>query len=103
MLFISDILRVRRLVRFSKHLTVGKMTAAAQKQYALAPELKEVSKAWITEPRTCGNTGLTTSERSNHMGDKKGKKDKAKGQRQKEAKQVKSAKQKKDRQQPRTP
>jgi hypothetical protein len=37
------------------------------------------------------------------MGDRKGKKDKAKGQRQKEVKQVQAAKQKQDRQQPRTP
>ena len=37
------------------------------------------------------------------MGDKKGKKDKAKGLRQKEAKQKKAAKQAQDRRQPRTP
>ena len=37
------------------------------------------------------------------MGDKKGKKDKAKGQRQHDAKEVKTAKQKQDRQKPRTP
>jgi hypothetical protein len=37
------------------------------------------------------------------MGDKKSKKDKAKGNRQKDAKQVKAAKQKQDRRPPRTP
>ncbi len=37
------------------------------------------------------------------MGDKKSKKDKAKGQRQKDAKQAKSAQQKLDRQHPRVP
>jgi len=37
------------------------------------------------------------------MGDRKGKKDKAKGHRQKEAKQAKAMKQKQDRRQPRTP
>ncbi len=41
-------------------------------------------------------------ERSSPMGDKKSKKDKAKGQRQKDAKQAKIAKQKQARQQPRT-
>ncbi len=77
--------------------------AESVKGYALALEQREISKTWMTGPRTRGNTGLITSERSIQMGDKKGKKDKAKGQRQKEAKQAKSAKQKKDRQQPRTP
>ena len=37
------------------------------------------------------------------MGDKKGKKDKAKGNRQKEAKHAKATKQKQDRRQPQTP
>ncbi len=37
------------------------------------------------------------------MGDKKGKKDKAKGQRQKEAKRAKAIKRKQDKGQPRTP
>jgi len=37
------------------------------------------------------------------MGDKKGKKDKAKGQRQSDAKHAQAAKQKKDKQTPRTP
>ncbi len=45
----------------------------------------------------------TTSERNHPMGDKKGKKDKAKGQRQKEAKKAKALKQKQARMQPRTP
>ena len=40
-----------------------------------------------------GEMQRTTLERSHPMGDKKGKKDKAKGQRQKEAKQAKATKQ----------
>ena len=41
-------------------------------------------------------------ERNHHMGDKKSKKVKAKGQRQKDAKQAKAAKQKQEKRQPRT-
>ena len=43
-----------------------------------------------------------TQERSHPMGDKKGKKDKAKGQRQKQAKEVRTAKQKQDKRQAET-
>ena len=46
---------------------------------------------------------LNPAIRSNAMGDKKGKKDKAKGLRQKQAKQAKAAQRKLDRRQPRTP
>ena len=50
--------------------------------------------------RTGEGQQKTTPERSHPVGDKKGKKDKAKGNRQKEAKQAKAAKQKQDKQQP---
>jgi len=45
----------------------------------------------------------TTLERIHLMGDKKGKKDRAKAQKQKGAKQAKDIKRKQDKQQPRTP
>ena len=50
-----------------------------------------------------GRMERTTPERTRTMGDKKGKKDKAKDQRQKKAKVTKAAKQKQDKQQPPTP
>lgn len=52
---------------------------------------------------THGEMQRITPERRHPMGDKKGKKDKAKGQRQQAAKKAKTAKQKQDRQKPRTP
>ena len=57
----------------------------------------------MTGPRIRGGLRLTTPERSNPMGDKKGKKEKAKGQKQHEAKKDKAQKQKQDRQKPPTP
>ena len=50
-----------------------------------------------------GTLGTGPEKRSHPMGDKKGKKDKAKGQRQKDAKDAKDAKKKRDKQQPRVP
>ena len=57
----------------------------------------------MTGVRTPGEMQGTEPERSYAMGDKKGKKDKAKGQKQNEAKHAKAAKQKQDGQQPKTP
>ena len=53
----------------------------------------------MTVNLTCGETQWIQPERRDLMGDKKGKKDKAKGQRQKDAKQVKTNKQKQERKQ----
>jgi hypothetical protein len=55
------------------------------------------------ERNTCGEKYWTTQERSHPMGDKKGKKDKAKEQRQQASKQTKASKQKQGKQEPRTP
>ena len=57
----------------------------------------------MTGTWTHGNLPQTTPERSHTMGDKKGKKDKAKGKKQKDAKQAKAVRQKQDKQRPRTP
>jgi hypothetical protein len=57
----------------------------------------------MTEVRSDSEMPQTTPERDHPMGDKKGKKDKAKAQRQKGVKEAASAKRKRDKQQPRTP
>jgi len=57
----------------------------------------------MTENPVDSGTPQTTPERNHPMGDKKGKKDKAKAQRQKGVKEAGAAKRKRDKQQPRIP
>jgi hypothetical protein len=69
----------------------------------LAPYRRKKPEATDNGNRTHSELPETTPERSQLMGDRKGKKDKAKEKRQKAAKQAEAAKRKRDRQQPGTP